>query len=460
MEIPKEGFCKTRKREIIQFFRRLYPDCKEKLQVEHIGIAWDKGSFWFIKGNSFKPLISEELLLNIIQLKVGKWYKINNNDIAKFHHLKEDKFYAVDWISNGKFTSFEEPVWNSFDYLISISIEEVRQYLPDGHPDKLSKLLTIDNLVGGEAYFAKFDKEEWNSLFYCKAPPTFTVRLYVSDKYTGKRYNPRDWKFNKGINYRLATTEEKQWLNVCISEGKFIEKDYALKDYNMYGKPLKSEEIKEEFKVGDWVYADRQSNRDFRYDFGDSYIPIFKVEEIYKSINKSEWLRPVKDSASGVESKYCRLATPEEIAKVNKPEIKQFDRNWYVKVDSQEEADKIFDWLESQGENTFRGHAYFSETSKYIRPWNNTKSKYHNKWFLSSEKHNKPQKQLSDILPEYKQSIKTEEELSHIIDTNEELRYKIGDLINQRDFKSSDFAQPIIIKSKKQKRNKLLIIKN
>jgi hypothetical protein len=60
----------------------------------------------------------------------------------------------------------------------------------------------------------------------------------------------------------------------------------------------------------------------------------------------------------------ARLATPEEVAKVEKPTISRetypkpteitqasFDRNFHVKVKSQEEADAMFKWLESKGES-------------------------------------------------------------------------------------------------------------
>lgn len=721
------------------------PDGKKEIQVSDI-----LGSDYYID----KP-----------QFEVGKWCKILNNWWGKFETIhnsgKRIKFSEVI-TCNGEYKNEDTHIDYISDIKLLTDLSEIQQYLPDGHPDKLSKLLTIDDLVEGEVYFAECGKEEWNSLFYCKTPPRFTARLYISDKYNGKRYDPGDWGFTKDNKYRLATSEEKQWLNVCISEGKFVEKDYALRDYNTYGEPLKSEvdeefqegslikgafynlpgyaifeagkdgyignggkdwrpycdnnwpsiensvianplekkwvitcrkqkkfieqseldkydsegnliEIKEEFKVGDWVYAERQSDGDFRHEFGDSYIPIFKVEEIYKSTNKDEWLRPIKNKANGIESKYCRLATPEEIAKVNKPvnkpfefnkwykfkgqpnylafihkngrygfntdgdwfdqkepdaiehfnkhkdsfvlaedsevkerllsyakekyptgtmfksalkndttpskgkvksvgkldivvgrqviwnstgigflyddgkwaeviskpktkeskemqlsdlknpvfnigdrvrvianslkefnsswgygnnstyrkgyeglitkiketksgfeEIKtwycldnnsngiscnllelvepvkkEFDRNWYVEINSQEEADLVFDWLESQGEKIDRKWNEFSHLWKYIVIMQESPI-----WVLTCNRNCYDrgfiEKQLSDILPEYKQPIRTK--AYHIIDTNEDLRNEIQCLINQRDFKSSDFAEPIIIKSKKQKK--------
>jgi hypothetical protein len=80
----------------------------------------------------------------------------------------------------------------------------------------------------------------------------------------------------------------------------------------------------------------------------------------------------------------------------------EFDRNWYVKVNSQEEADAIFDWLESKGEKI--GNRCIGTTDNYLR-----KDLYEDTWRISGNTGNKPEKQLSDILPDYKSKVITPE---------------------------------------------------
>ena len=119
-----------------------------------------------------------------------------------------------------------------------------------------------------------------------------------------------------------------------------------------------------------------------------------------------------------------------EIVSTPVEESKEFNRNWYVEVNSQEEADKVFDWLEAQGEIVDRNWNTFCSLWEYI-----IYVKPEKKWVLtciSNVKKGDVQKQLSEIIKGYKS---TEEELSHVFDTNECLRIEIQELIDQRDLK-------------------------
>ena len=73
-----------------------------------------------------------------------------------------------------------------------------------------------------------------------------------------------------------------------------------------------------EFKVGDWVYAEKQAFDDENRP--DDYIPVFQIQDIF--IGNNTWLRPIQNATSGVNAKFCRKATPEEIEEYNnKPKI-------------------------------------------------------------------------------------------------------------------------------------------
>jgi hypothetical protein len=63
----------------------------------------------------------------------------------------------------------------------------------------------------------------------------------------------------------------------------------------------------EEFKVGDWVYAEKQDEKDYR---NPEHIPVFQIKDFNDT---NEYLRPVKGDSSGVHMKHCRLATQAEI---------------------------------------------------------------------------------------------------------------------------------------------------
>jgi hypothetical protein len=461
-------------------------------------------------------ILGSDYDIDKFQFEIGKWYKILNNWWGKFETIhnsgKRIKFSEVITYS-GKYKNEGTHIDYISDIKLLTDLLEIQQYLPDGHPDKLPKLLTIDDLVEGEVYFYTFTG-------FCDHIGEY--KGDYSNKYdiAFNHVNENDPSFNKDTkskssftdgtlkegSLRIATTEEKHWLNVCIAEDKLVEKEVALKDYDTCGEVLKSKvnkPVDEPFEFNKWYKFNNEDglffikSKNTGYGFRSNHVNCWFVrtpdmgnwdlnnlilaedsEVKERLLNCAKEKYPVGTRInSNCGSFVDKKATISEdlywngsgishsdipwvyfdgkwAEIISTPEVKQFDRNWYVKVNSQEEADKVFDWLEAQGEKIKPGK-YTNSINNYLRM-----DLYEDIWRLSSNTASKPQKQLSDILPEYKQSIKTKEELSHIIDTNKELRNEIRGLINQRDFKSSDFAEPIIIKSKKQKRNKLIIVNN
>ena len=125
------------------------------------------------------------------------------------------------------------------------------------------------------------------------------------DKYIGRTVQITGYKDPKGVTF-----EDGSIWYWCYEEKHF--------------RRATKEEIptnsKIPFKVGDWVYAEEVlDGNDFRYEYGDGrYIPIFQIAEI--CVYETTWLRPEKGRSTGVDAKYCRLCTPEEIASVTKSE--------------------------------------------------------------------------------------------------------------------------------------------
>jgi hypothetical protein len=69
----------------------------------------------------------------------GKWYKKENNYYIKCHsHTVSLSILSYEVIYNGKFESYQQ--FKTFDNILTdkeVSIEEIQQYLPAGHPDKI-----------------------------------------------------------------------------------------------------------------------------------------------------------------------------------------------------------------------------------------------------------------------------------------------------------------------------------
>jgi hypothetical protein len=150
------------------------------------------------------------------------------------------------------------------------------------------------------------------------------------------------------------------------------------------------------FEIGDYVV----SLIDTPYGRKKGDLLLITEEDSYRIVatHRKEFFNGTITNGEVAES--LRKATQEEIALVVKPKSKEFDRNWYVKVDSQEEADLVFDWLRAQGEPVIdadRMLEFRVNIDKYITYW-----KEGNSWIVNNNSaKNAYQKQLSDILPNY-----------------------------------------------------------
>jgi len=124
--------------------------------------------------------------------------------------------------------------------------------------------LTINDLIVGECYTSDGTY----------GPYVFQFRSIKNSHYINLTHmimskpgnNGGQYAMNTGLNdahwdnLRRATSEEIKWLNVCMTKGTFVEKDYALRGYDMYGKALKENipeeksDSEEKFKAGDILY--------------------------------------------------------------------------------------------------------------------------------------------------------------------------------------------------------------
>lgn len=107
-----------------------------------------------VKANKFIP---KEEALKKTKFEVGKWYKLEiYNAICKFQRLKNNNFYhtgEVIWLKGldyGYHKNYGAYFSNINQKIIEVPLEEIQQYLPEGHPDKIKtkpKMYTDEELL-------------------------------------------------------------------------------------------------------------------------------------------------------------------------------------------------------------------------------------------------------------------------------------------------------------------------
>ena len=157
---------------------------------------------------------------------VGKWYKFNcyaSIYIVKVEEIKKAQIFSTSWILNdfqhtrggwpiSSITNIEE---------VDVSIPEIQNTLEDGHPDKINSEFKC---VPGEIY-----RVDWG---YKNSKYFLIFKSETSDYKTGKVQACNAERFFNQIgvcssddiklDIKEATLEEKQWLDRCIQENKWV----------------------------------------------------------------------------------------------------------------------------------------------------------------------------------------------------------------------------------------------
>lgn len=198
---------------------------------------------------NFKPSTKEAFdlqnkskdVMNKPNFEVGKWYNIrynysnsNYNLVFKVNKCDHDSVYFDNrqYYSNtdkGWYNFFDKISFKDLNNLIydQLSLEEIQQYLPDGHVDKIkNNSLTID----GEYYSVTYPSQGMY-IFIASGDNRIVRSINNTTKYFSVSSNMST--SNGFIDYKLATKEEKQWLESCIKANKFISKEEALKETEM-----------------------------------------------------------------------------------------------------------------------------------------------------------------------------------------------------------------------------------
>lgn len=321
----------------------------------------------------------------INRLLDGKYYDFcipnTQNNINKILNKLFDHYHQKT-IYNISFSNLEDFYKHTFipEFFLKIGKNKVKE-LFNNYFDKVlnnQKIYNFKDLVDGEVYRSIMPSNpEWESLHLKVPNKVFKYRLYVSDKFTcpKSKFNKDIWGVTKDNKYKLATLEEKKWLNVCIKQNKFIFKS----DLNLYDDKtfdLKSENNKFNFKVGDWVV---------RTKTGNNKSPIYKKDTLLqiKSIKGTNFTVEQDNALTIHYLSSVRKANEYEICSDSKP-IKKWSVGSYILF--LEDLDNIngkkgnIDLIQENNDNNYLNLEKYMSLNHTFREENNQI-----KWFATKK---------------------------------------------------------------------------
>ena len=215
-----------------------------------------------------------------LQFEVGKWYKNLGHDkeyIGKFLEMKGCCWYCSEYFYNYKYYPNETNLTTNFSNSVECPLNEMQQYLPDGHPDKLKTEQAFEvgkwyEIQTSYRWIIKFEslingtlKASWK-----KSPDDFSNYKYVTEHGM--------WK---------VKTDFKPIKQLSI---------YEVQQYLPDGHPDKIKS-NQEFRIGDWCIWMAGDRAD-----------IFKIHDIH---NFNRMIQG--DNGNHYDKDIIRHATPEEI---------------------------------------------------------------------------------------------------------------------------------------------------
>jgi len=211
--------------------------------------------------------------------KTGGYYDVTEGKIYKVIKFEEN-YNGLNRITITNDNGKDEGIGNVFpgngaqhtDFVLSTKEAYDAQNMP--------------KIIVGEYYVNKHKNDPW-TIFIAKS---LNGKNIITKEYLNTEVRAFFKSFNTTLdkNTRLATTEERQWLDACVKAGKYLTKEEALK-------PV--------YKVGDWVYSLVE------------VLPYRKVGDVFKVFEVSSRVIYYLPSTNGDISTF-RLATPKEIAEV------------------------------------------------------------------------------------------------------------------------------------------------
>lgn len=231
-----------------------------------------------------------------VKFEVGKWYYFESYDskvpnIVRCDELISNSFKSNNWVM--VYNHVQKPLfgaWN-FNYIHNskeLSIEEVQQYLPEGHPDKLplkkEKMILNENLIG-KLVSLTYDRKFYTEVLVTKEYNTIYL---LNNNYSNNNEHSDKSVYKYSLKFSSFDIANRNCSNI-----KLIEKSLD-----------KQSDSNQEFKVGDIVV-------NLEVSISYSRNEICRVSKINKTHlaceNKPQYEFSMKPF------KCFRYATPEEI---------------------------------------------------------------------------------------------------------------------------------------------------
>lgn len=175
---------------------------------------------------------------NTSKFEVGKWYRAKGYSYyGKFSESGVNYFTVSERCISGYVEG--KYVFNSGYEWVEATQKQINSFLPDGHPDKIS---TTSTLKIGQIYYVEDKSGFWmigESTREGKEESGGSCRSNAIFIDSHCSFRKDEWCYKTKSNsrtFRLATLEEKQWLQACIKAGKYISKNEALQENKLYYK--------------------------------------------------------------------------------------------------------------------------------------------------------------------------------------------------------------------------------
>lgn len=166
-----------------------------------------------------KSLLSKS---NSVKFEMGKWYKYNGYYIKYERTNSENLFVSSEFIDRYGHKEGESYFGEAnCEKILLTDLSEIQEFLPDGHPDK--KFIPKK----GDCIYHNHGDYGWIAIFSEFRNGQIIGEHSLSSK-GSKNFYLTYRNSNDDSELRLATPEEKQWLDACIKAGKFVSKEKAL----------------------------------------------------------------------------------------------------------------------------------------------------------------------------------------------------------------------------------------
>lgn len=176
----------------------------------------DEQKHWFLECEKVNKFISyEEAMKTFIQkFKTGKWYKLGEW-ISKFSHLKNNEFWGENICMKD---NYRDPLgWLDLDAYtpkLITNLEEIQQYLPANHPDKVSNSLIgryLKALINAPFSIGRANKGDYfiilDDFIQCKLVKDSSTWAY---KEKNEKINPEVWELMP-VGFCPNQVDIKEW---------------------------------------------------------------------------------------------------------------------------------------------------------------------------------------------------------------------------------------------------------